>query len=995
MSKTIDLFWVTTHNLQNVDISFTKNTLTVLTWVSGSGKSSLAFTTLCNEWQRRYLESLSTYARMFIGGISEEAQVKEIRWLTPTISIEQKTVSHNPRSTVGTITEIYDFYRLLYLSLWTRKCQHDGSIMEKKTHKDVIEYIKWQKSWAKIWICAQIRKTLSTSAELRDFVWQKWFVRYMVDKRVYNLSDPLPESIIDPWIIVDRVVLDASDPTQMERISQSVSVSFEHGEDVVWVCILDTEIQWCAVIHVFSRTYRCPSCGAVPEPLTLSHFSFNSPTGACPDCHWLGSLLDFTEASSIDWDKTIENGCVLPWTPDSYYYFVLQWACKHFKIPVNVPYKKLNDKQKKIILHGSEEKLSLSTPQMQKPWNAKYPWIIPYLNRVFHDPETSEALHEKIDPYVVSSTCSTCSWYRVWAEARNTFIEDINIWQLSNLSVEHSINFFHNISFNSEKMIIAWNILKNVRDRLKFLKWVWLGYMTLSRRSNTLSGGESQRIRLAAQIGTRLEGITYVLDEPSIGLHPRDSKLLLENLRELVNIWNTVIVVEHDEEIMWNSDQIVDIWPGAGVHWGTIVFQWTYAELLKSDTETARFLRGDDSIHIPNVTHAMKKVISLKWVTENNLTNISVDIPLEALTVVTGVSGSGKSSLINRTFAPVMRNLLHKTRDSHGKFDSITGTEGLDKVVIINQMPIGKTPRSNPATYTWVFTDIRDVFCQTLEARARGYGPGHFSFNTKQGRCDSCEWDGVKKIQMHFLPDVHVTCESCNGTRYNHLVREVLFHSKSISDVLAMTVESSLEFFEKFPKIRHKLQTLSEVGLWYLTLGQSALTLSWGESQRVKLATELARKSTGKTLYIMDEPTTWLHFSDIKRLMSIVSTLVQKNNTVVIIEHHLDVIANAHYIIDMWPEWGELGGKLLYQGPRDWLLAVKNSFTATCLREHLDKHKSIYSKNTKKDSENVQKRVWREASKWDEESPAMAGWSKRTGEATQSDEVFPRFPKKK
>ncbi len=990
MSNTIDLFWVTTHNLRDVDISFTKNSLTVITGVSWSGKSSLAFTTLCNEGQRRYLESLSTYARMFIGGMSEEAKVKEIRGLTPTISIEQKTVAHNPRSTVGTITEIYDFYRLLFLTLGVRVCPHDGTPMTKKTHQDVMEYLKKQKKWMRVGICSQIRQKFETPLDLRDFVGQKWFVRYLVDNHVYNLSDALPEKISEAWIVVDRVELDPDDVTQADRLSQSISTAFEHGEDVVGIYIFDEgwtstkdkaqKTKWKNFsqnsIEIFSRTFRCPLCGNVPETLTLSHFSFNSPTGACPDCHGLGSLLNFTEDSTIDPDKTLENGCVMPWTPDSYYYFVLQWACKHHKIPVNVPYKNLTDKHKEIILNGSEQRLSLSTPQMQKPWNAKYPGVIPYLNRVYHDPDTSESLHEKIDPFVVSSTCSTCSGYRVGEAARSVLIwtqvqgtkykvqkeglnnkKDssiehstlniphwMNIGQIAELSVEQSIDFFDTLTLDKESTKIADNILKNVLDRLKFLKGVGLGYMTLARRSNTLSGGESQRIRLATQVGTRLEWITYVLDEPSIGLHPRDSRLLLDNLRELVNLWNTVIVVEHDEDIMGNADQIVDIWPGAGVHGGTIVFQWTYPQLLKSDTSTARFLRGEDEIRIPELAKKPTRFLELKGATENNLKNVSVKIPLEALTVVTGVSGSGKSSLINHTLAPVMHNLMARTRDAHGSFKSITGHENLDKVVIIDQMPIGKTPRSNPATYTGVFTDIRDVFAQTLEARARGYKAGHFSFNTKQGRCDACEGDGVRRIQMHFLPDVHVTCESCGGTRYNHLVREIHFHDKSIADILAMTVEDAVVFFDKFPKIKHKLQTLFEVGLGYITLGQSALTLSGGESQRIKLATELARKSTGKTLYIMDEPTTGLHFSDIQKLMSIVSSLVEKKNTVLIIEHHLDVIANAHYIIDMGPEGGERGGNLLYEWPRDGLLTVKNSYTADCLAKYFSHKEKIKKK---------------------------------------------------
>ncbi len=961
MSNTIDLFWVTTHNLRDVDISFTKNSLTVLTGVSWSGKSSLAFTTLCNEGQRRYLESLSTYARMFIWGMSEEAKVREIRGLTPTISIEQKTVAHNPRSTVGTITEIYDFYRLFFLSLGTRICPHDGEPMMKKTHKDIMDYLGKQDSGIRIGICAQVRKSFETTIELRDFVGQKWFVRYLVDNRVYNLSDDLPEKIIDPWIIVDRVELDSADSTQIDRISQSISTAFEHGEEVVWIYHFDADDKNLKTkkeeMKIFSRAFRCPLCWYVPEELTLSHFSFNSPKGACSTCHGLGSLLDFTEASVIDPEKTIEEGCVMPWTPDSYYYFVLQGACKHHKIDTKMPYKNLKDKQKNILLNGSEDKLSLSTPQMQKPWNAKYPGIIPYLNRVYHDPDTSESLHEKIDPFVVSSTCSTCHGYRVWEAARSVVVKTIwdkktksspeknyHIWQVAELSVEQSIDFFEKIEFNTEEIKIAGNVLKNVRDRLKFLKGVGLWYMTLARRSNTLSGWESQRIRLATQVGTRLEGITYVLDEPSIGLHPRDSRLLIDNLRELVGLGNTVIVVEHDEDIMWTADQIIDIGPGAGVHGGNVVFQGTYKELLKSETCTAKFLRGEEEIRIPELTKKSVKFLRMKDATENNLQHVSVDIPLEALTVVTGVSGSGKSSLINRTLAPVMRNILHGTRDAHGSLKGITGHEELDKVVIIDQMPIGKTPRSNPATYTWVFTDVRDVFAQTLEARARWYGPWHFSFNTKQWRCDACEGDGVRKIQMHFLPDVHVTCESCGGTRYNHLVREVHFHDKSISDVLAMTVEDAVTFFDKFPKIKHKLQTILEVGLWYITLGQSALTLSGGESQRVKLATELARKSTGKTLYIMDEPTTGLHFSDIQKLMSIVSTLVEKKNTVLIIEHHLDVIANAHYIIDMGPEGGERWGRLLYQWPRDWLLKIKESYTAECLQQFLEHKKSLKTK---------------------------------------------------
>ncbi len=950
MSNTIDLFWVTTHNLRDVDISFTKNSLTVITGVSWSGKSSLAFTTLCNEGQRRYLESLSTYARMFIGGMSEEAKVKEIRWLTPTISIEQKTVAHNPRSTVGTITEIYDFYRLLFLTLGVRVCPHDGTPMTKRTHQDVMEYLRKQKKWTRVGICSQIRQKFETTLDLREFVGQKWFVRYLVDNHVYNLSDALPEKVSDPWIVVDRVELDPEDATQADRLSQSISTAFEHGEDVVGIYIFDEEKQKAKSkkqndrIEIFSRTFRCPLCGNVPETLTLSHFSFNSPTGACPDCHGLGSLLNFTEDSTIDPDKTVENGCVMPWSQDSYYYFVLQGACRHHRIPLDVPYKKLSEAHKNIILHGSEDKLSLSTPQMQKPWNAKYPGVIPYLNRVYHDPDTSESLHEKIDPFVVSSTCSTCSGYRVGDAARSVLIEWRHIGQVAELSVEQSIDFFDTLTLDKESTKIAGNILKNVRDRLKFLKGVGLGYMTLARRSNTLSGGESQRIRLATQVGTRLEWITYVLDEPSIGLHPRDSRLLLDNLRELVNLGNTVIVVEHDEDIMGDADQIIDIGPWAGVHGGTIVFQWTYPQLLKSDTSTARFLRGEDEIRIPELTKKPTRFLELKGATENNLKNVSVKIPLEALTVVTGVSGSGKSSLINRTLAPVMHNLMARTRDAHGPFRSISGHEHLDKVVIIDQMPIGKTPRSNPATYTGVFTDIRDVFAQTLEARARGYKAGHFSFNTKQGRCDACEGDGVRRIQMHFLPDVHVTCESCGGTRYNHLVREIHFHDKSIADVLAMTVEDAVVFFDKFPKIKHKLQTLLEVGLGYITLGQSALTLSGGESQRIKLATELARKSTGKTLYIMDEPTTGLHFSDIQKLMSIVSSLVEKKNTVLIIEHHLDVIANAHYIIDMGPEGGERGGHLLYEWPRQGLLSVKWSFTAECLQNYLTHKEKIKKK---------------------------------------------------
>jgi excinuclease ABC subunit A len=958
MSNTIDLSWVTTHNLRDVDISFTKNSLTVITGVSWSGKSSLAFTTLCNEGQRRYLESLSTYARMFIGGMSEEAKVKEIRGLTPTISIEQKTVAHNPRSTVGTITEIYDFYRLLFLTLGVRVCPHDGTPMTKRTHQDVMDYLRTQKTGTRVGICSQIRQKFESPLDLREFVGQKWFVRYLVDNHVYNLSDALPEEISDPWIVVDRVELDPEDATQADRLSQSISTAFEHGEDVVGIYIFDEgwtstkdkvqKTKWKNLsqnsIEIFSRTFRCPLCGNVPETLTLSHFSFNSPTGACPDCHGLGSLLNFTEDSTIDPDKTVENGCVMPWSQDSYYYFVLQGACRHHRIPLDVTYKKLSEAHKNIILHGSEAKLSLSTPQMQKPWNAKYPGVIPYLNRVYHDPDTSESLHEKIDPFVVSSTCSTCHGYRVGDAARSVLIEWRHIGQVAELSVEQSIDFFDTLTLDKESTKIAGNILKNVRDRLKFLKGVGLGYMTLARRSNTLSGGESQRIRLATQVGTRLEWITYVLDEPSIGLHPRDSRLLLDNLRELVNLGNTVIVVEHDEDIMGNADEIIDIGPWAGVHGGTVVFQWTYAQLLKSDTSTARFLRGEDEIRIPELAKKPTRFLELKGATENNLKNVSVKIPLEALTVVTGVSGSGKSSLINRTLAPVMHNLMARTRDTHGPFKSISGHEHLDKVVIIDQMPIGKTPRSNPATYTGVFTDIRDVFAQTLEARARGYKAGHFSFNTKQGRCDACEGDGVRRIQMHFLPDVHVTCESCGGTRYNHLVREIHFHDKSIADILAMTVEDAVVFFDKFPKIKHKLQTLFEVGLGYITLGQSALTLSGGESQRIKLATELARKSTGKTLYIMDEPTTGLHFSDIQKLMSIVSSLVEKKNTVLIIEHHLDVIANAHYIIDMGPEGGERGGNLLYEWPREGLLSVKWSYTADCLKQFIDHKKSLKKK---------------------------------------------------
>ncbi len=937
MSETIDIISAETHNLKNVSVSIPKNTLTVVTGVSGSGKSSLAFDTLYAEWKKRYLESLSTYARMIISDVSEATKVREIRGLSPTIAIHQKTVSNNPRSTVGTITEIYDFYRLLFATIGTPYClTHTDIPLKKDGIKDVVEFVSKFVEGTKFHIL--IRLPLDTSEQDFAFVAKKvtdmGFVRFQIWQKTYSVADEVSEGFSkkdDVFVVIDRLVYKFEE-TFLTRLSDSLRIAFEKGKWNISLYHEDT-------FSPFSLHAACPVCDYKIEDLTLSNFSFNSHHGACQTCHGIGFSTTFAEEDIVSPDLTLSEGALLPWQAHPYYSLLLESVCKREKIPTDIAYKKLTSSQKQKVLYGVEWYFEIEYVGKHhdgKTHRAKYEWLIPNLERRFADSDMgNDTYFKRIMQFATEQVCRTCHGHRLQEKFLAVRIQGKNIGEFASLSVEDSLKFFASLELSKSHEHIATPILKNITERLEFLHGVWLDYVTLSRRANTLSWGESQRIRLATQIGTRLEGIIYVLDEPSIGLHPRDNDMLIQNLKRLAAIGNTVVVVEHDEDIMRESDHIIDIGPGAWIHGGNVLYSWRYSGLLKEKSETALYLSNQKIITRKNpVKKAPKKFIEIYGATENNLKNINVRIPLECMTVVTGVSGSGKSSLIIDILSNSLLNFFRQNTLSIGRHSRVEGMSNVDKVIIIDQSPIGKTPHSNIATYTGVFTYIREVFAASLDAQKRGFGPGRFSFNTKGWRCEVCEWSGTKKIEMHFLPDVYVECESCGGTRYNSETLQVQFKGKNIAEVLAMTVEEASGFFAHFPRIKKILDVLVEVGLGYIALGQSAPTLSWGESQRIKLAFDLAKRSTGKTLYILDEPTTGLHFSDVQKLLDILDKLVEKGNSVIIIEHNLDIIANADALIDIGPEGGDRGGNLVFAWPREKILDVENSYTAKALKKY-------------------------------------------------------------
>ena len=925
-----------THNLKNISLEIPRNKIIVITGLSGSGKSSLAFDTLYAEGQRRYVESLSTYARRFLS-MMEKPDVDQIEGLSPAISIEQKATSHNPRSTVGTVTEVYDYLRLLFSRIGTPVCPDHGEELKAKTVSEICDEILKIKENTKIMLLAPVVRGkkgehLGIYEELR----KSGYVRVKVNGTVYPMEE-FPDldknKKHDIAAVIDRLVIKKSDDIR-SRISESIETSLLLSEGLIEVENMDKN-----EITLYSSNFSCSQCGyAVPE-LEPRMFSFNNPYGACTKCDGLGVIQFFNEKRLIQDDEvSIANGAIKGWTRrNRFYYYQLRCLANHYDFTLTTKWKDYPQKIKDIILWGTKEKIDFShrfRSGSRIVRKHRFEGIIPSTERRFKETD-SEYIRNELAKLMSESSCDECSGSRLNKYSRNVFINKTQIHKITSMRINDSLKFIKGMNLTGAKKKIAEKILKEIVDRLTFLEDVGLNYLTLDRSAETLSGGEAQRIRLASQIGSGLVGVTYVLDEPSIGLHQRDNAKLIKTLKNLKELGNTVIVVEHDEEAIRSADHIIDIGPGAGVHGGKICAQGDIKAILKNkDSITAKYLSGKREIKVPKKRAKINsKKITIINAHENNLSNVNIDIPVGLFTCVTGVSGSGKSSLINQTLLPISSFLLNKAKLSKEvKCEKIGGLNHLDKVINIDQSPIGRTPRSNPATYTGLFSHIRDLLSQTVEARSRGYKPGRFSFNVKGGRCEACQGDGMIKVEMHFLADVYVKCDICDGNRYNDQTLEVKFKEKNISDILNMTVEDALEFFDAHPSIKNKLITLNDVGLGYITLGQSALTLSGGEAQRIKLAKELSKRSTGKTLFILDEPTTGLHFADIELLLNVLNRLKDQGNTVVVIEHNLDVIKTADWIIDLGPEGGSDGGRIVAEGTPEEVSKVKESFTGKFLK---------------------------------------------------------------
>ncbi len=937
----IEVFGAREHNLKNIDIKIPKNKLVVFTGVSGSGKSSLAFDTIYNEGQRRYMESFSAYARQFVGDM-ERPDVDKITGLSPVISIEQKTTNKNPRSTVGTVTEIYDFLRLLYARVGEAYSYNTGRKMVKFSEEEIVSNIFEKFENKKISLLAPlIRGRKGHYRELFEDIRKKGYLKVRVDGEVMDLKPRMQVDrykIHDIEVVVDRMAV--TDEMRF-RLSQSVQKTLQLGKDLMFLLINDDD-----KVVQYSKLLMCEETGISYEEPSPNAFSFNSPYGACPTCRGLGNVytIDMDEVLP-DTSKTVAEGGIAPLGEErnaSVFQQVIVFARKH-KINLAKPIKDLPKAQLDLLLYGDQEinpalQVDLSDDTVPEVFTGSYEGIIPMLKRWFSSAQSSEMLRSWVENYMELATCTSCNGARLKKESLWFKIDNRNIAELSNLNLDNLAAWFDGIELrvSDKQNAIAKDVLKEIRERLQFLLDVGLTYLSLNRPSKSLSGGESQRIRLATQIGSQLQGITYILDEPSIGLHQRDNQRLITALQNLRDIGNSVLVVEHDKDIMLASDYLVDIGPKAGKHGGEIVAMGTPQTILDSKSETAQYLLGTKSIEIPKERRKGNgKFIELKGVKGNNLQNVDVKFPLGKLILVTGVSGSGKSTLINETLYPLLNKFCYNSKANPLEYKSIKGLEQIDKVIEIDQSPIGRTPRSNPATYCGFFTDIRTLFAMVPEAKIRGYTAGRFSFNVKSGRCDVCEGGGMRVIEMNFLPDVHVHCEKCNGRRYNRETLEIRYKGKSISDVLDMTVDDAVEFFQAVPYIYRKIKVLQDVGLGYITLGQSAVTLSGGEAQRVKLSTELGKKDTGKTFYILDEPTTGLHFQDIKLLLEVINKLVDRGNTVLVIEHNMDVIKVADHIIDIGPEGGDGGGKVLFEGLPEDLIKVKESFTGKYLKSEL------------------------------------------------------------
>jgi excinuclease ABC subunit A len=922
------------HNLRNIDVTIPRDKLTVITGLSGSGKSSLAFDTIYAEGQRRYVESLSAYARQFLG-LMEKPDVDSIEGLSPAISIEQKTAGHNPRSTVGTVTEIYDYLRLLYARAGTPHCPSCGNEVGRQNASQIADTILTWPEGTRVEILAPlVRQRKGEFKELFDAARKQGFVRAYVDGKPAELADPpklskkLNHTIA---VIVDRLVVRADD---RGRLTDSLETALKTAEGIVEVVLVDETAAKRS--RMFSERYGCPDCGISLPELEPRHFSFNSPFGACTACGGLGTRREVSEELILgDPSISILEGVILPWgEPDSYLRrVILPPLAKTLGFDLNMPWGKLSADVKRVLLYGSIA--SRSGKAAPEKWEG----IVSNIQRRYDETE-SDSVRLELEEYMMVRPCTVCGGRRLKPESLAVTVAGRNVGEVVEMSVTDALAFFTGVPVrgNGKRGLdadIAGPILKEVRDRLRFLEDVGLDYLTLGRAAESLSGGEAQRIRLATQIGSRLVGVLYILDEPSIGLHQRDNGRLLATLKHLRDLGNTVIVVEHDEETMRAADHVIDLGPGAGKHGGEVIAHGTLADLMENPASlTGKYLRGEESVPIPAKRRPMdpEKVIRIEGAKEHNLRNLDVEIPLGLFVAVTGVSGSGKSTLIEDILHSALARHFYRARVIPGAHTRIKGLQHLDKVIDIDQSPIGRTPRSNPATYTGLFTPIRELFAELPEAKIRGYGPGRFSFNVKGGRCEACQGDGLVKIEMHFLPDVYVPCDVCKGKRYNRETLEVRFRGASISDVLELTVEDALEMFQNQPRIHQKLQTLTDVGLGYIHLGQSATTLSGGEAQRVKLATELSKRDTGRTFYILDEPTTGLHFEDVRMLLHVLHRLVDRGNTVLVIEHNLDVIKTADWIIDLGPEGGLRGGSVVAAGTPEAVAETSGSYTGQYLK---------------------------------------------------------------
>lgn len=925
------------HNLKNIDVDIPKDKLVVVTGLSGSGKSSLAFDTLYAEGQRRYVESLSAYARQFLGQM-DKPDVDSIDGLSPAISIDQKTTSKNPRSTVGTVTEINDFLRLLWARVGTPICPNDGHEITSQSPEQMVDKILELPERTKLQILAPIvRGKKGQHKKIIEKVKKDGFVRIIVDGEIHDVEEEIEldkNKKHDISVVVDRIVLKEG---IRSRLFDSLEAALRLTNGNVAIDVIgDKMLQ-------FSENFSCPYCGFTIGELEPRIFSFNAPFGACPDCDGIGVKLEVDKDLVIPDDtKTLNEGALAPWNPISskYYPTMLQQACEAFGIDMDTPFKDLPDKDKKIILYGAGDREFHFKFESDfgglKDIDTTFEGVIPNVERRYRE-TNSDFTRDVMRQYMTSLTCQTCHGYRLNEQALSVKIAGKHIGEVSDFPINESLNFFENLTFSEQNQEIARPILKEIDDRLTFLKNVGLDYLTLSRSARTLSGGEAQRIRLATQIGSNLSGVMYVLDEPSIGLHQRDNDRLIASLKKMRDLGNTLIIVEHDEDTMRAADYLIDIGPGAGENGGQVIAAGTPKQVEKKrNSLTGQYLSGKKYIAIPNERRKGNgKKIVVKGASENNLKNIDVSFPLGEFIAVTGVSGSGKSTLVNMILKRALAQKLNHNSEKPGKYQKIEGVENIEKIIDIDQTPIGRTPRSNPATYTGVFDDIRGLFAQTNQAKLRGYGKGRFSFNIKGGRCEACKGDGIIKIEMNFLPDVYVPCEVCHGTRYNSETLEVEYKDKNIADILNMTVSEALTFFEPIPKIKRKLQTIVDVGLGYVKLGQPATTLSGGEAQRMKLASELHKKSNGKTFYILDEPTTGLHSEDIKRLLEVLQRLVDKGNTVLVIEHNLDVIKTADYLIDLGPEGGDGGGQIVATGTPEEVIKVNDSYTGKYLKEVL------------------------------------------------------------